>query len=109
MSEKVKLRYVGPHLEVELSGPDGSWHVVAHGDEKEFPAEVAESLLEQAENWRLAEQKVSPAAAKLAEDEGVNVNDAVGSGADGAVTVDDVRELIAERDAGDESDDEESD
>jgi len=105
MSEKVKLRYVGPHREVELRAPDGSWHVAVRNGEKEFPVEIAEQLLEQADNWRLAEQNVTSAAAKLAEENEIDLTDAVGSGADGAVTVDDVRELIADAD----SDNEESD
>lgn len=51
MSDQVKLRYVGPFQEVEVAAHDGSIHIVTQGEVKEFPAEVAKSLLEQPDNW----------------------------------------------------------
>lgn len=53
MSGQVKLRYVGPHDEVEVAAHDGSIHIVRKGDPaKEFPAAVAKSLLDQPDNWQ---------------------------------------------------------
>lgn len=94
-----KLRYVGPHAEVEVEGPDGTIYIVEREDVHEFPAALAESLKEQPANWRPLDVKVSAKAAELAEAEGVNVNDLSGSGAGGSITVDDVRAAIAERES----------
>ena len=54
MSGQVKLRYIGPFEEVEVAAHDESIHIVSNGETKEFPAEVAKSLLEQPDNWEQA-------------------------------------------------------
>lgn len=47
-----KIRYVGPHLAVELERPDGTVAEVEHGAELETSAAHADSLLQQESNWQ---------------------------------------------------------
>ncbi len=48
------LRYVGGHADVLVPLPDGTADVyVAQGKTAVFPADVADSLLEQRSNWKL--------------------------------------------------------
>lgn len=47
-----KIRYVGPHVAVELERPDGTTAEVNHGAELETTTDHAESLLEQESNWQ---------------------------------------------------------
>jgi len=47
----MKLTYVGPHDGVDVPLPDGSEPTVKHGESRDFPEEIAASLLEQGDNW----------------------------------------------------------
>lgn len=47
-----KVRYVGPHLAVELYRPDGTVATVEHGGELETSSDHAAALLEQPSNWQ---------------------------------------------------------
>jgi hypothetical protein len=52
MSKTVTVKYVGPHLAVELTAPDGTDHLVEHGETFETTPEHAEALLIQESNWQ---------------------------------------------------------
>lgn len=52
MSATVKIKYVGPHLAVELERPDGSVAEVERGDVFETDEDHATRLLEQESNWQ---------------------------------------------------------
>lgn len=109
MSDEVRIRYVGPHREVEVEAHDGSAHFVEQGEVKEFSPDVAASLLEQPANWRPASQKISDEADERAVELGVNVNEVEGTGSKGAIKVSDVEKAAAEAaaaldDAGEEPD-----
>lgn len=54
---KRRVRYVGPHAAVEVEDEDGTLHRVEQGGEKTMPKSVADSLLEQRENWQPAKSK----------------------------------------------------
>jgi hypothetical protein len=51
---KVLLTYTGPFDAVEVPLPDGSDVVVERGKQSDFPDEVAQGLLAQADNWKSA-------------------------------------------------------
>lgn len=52
-----KIRYVGPHEAVYLPLPDGREEMVERHHQVEVPTDLANSLLEQEENWKPAPKR----------------------------------------------------
>lgn len=96
MSDGVSLTYIGPFQEVEVDPLDGSSHFVAREESKEFPADIADNLLEEPTNWRPEKLKVSEAAAELAESSRFDINVNRLTDGKGSVTVKHVESAIAE-------------
>lgn len=49
-----KLTYIGPHAEVEVEVAPNKWAEVKNGAAIEVGDQLAESLLEQTDNWKPA-------------------------------------------------------
>lgn len=59
-----RVKYVGPHPEVELQNTVGDWVTVKHGATVDVSSSLAESLAEQPANWEIVNT------AKAAKEEG---------------------------------------
>lgn len=57
-----RVRYVGPHPEVEVEWPlPGGRTVVKHGGHLDLPTKLAAAFLEQEENWAAEDEKKADA------------------------------------------------
>lgn len=54
-----KITYVGPFDEVEIEAPLGGWLTCKRSGTVEVPADLAASLLEQADNWSSSTTKTT--------------------------------------------------
>lgn len=89
--------YDGPFPEVSIEPGEGRRAINAErGKAVEVSDDLAKSLLEQS-TWRDAKKKVTPKAAEIAAQEGVDLDAVKGSGKGGAVTANDVAEAAEEK------------
>lgn len=64
----MKLTYVGRHDAVDVPLPDGREPTVENGGQFDFPADIAEQLLAQGDEWEQADSTSKKKAAGKADD-----------------------------------------
>lgn len=64
-----KVKYVGPHVAVEVEVAPRKWVSVAHGDTVEVGNDLAAALLQQVDNWQETTKKGSKTAAVTGDNE----------------------------------------